>query len=187
MAPHLTGCNIWKNRSCPSGGRTLHLGSTVELTWFAGAKASWPWGCGNGRAGPAPLICHVVTWVKERCPLLFAPQHLQQVGDLTQPLICCSSQENRSCASPGQHSRADPVDRNVGEPALRAREGRSWCCVPGLQCGGGGEGKRPCPLPLLPPAVEGVVTFTSFNIQESRPCTLSGHLSGTDPVDEGTS
>lgn len=34
-------------------------------------------------------------------------------------LYCCNTQESGPCTSPGQHSRADSIDRGTGEPAPR--------------------------------------------------------------------
>ena len=77
-----------------------------------------------------------------------APCHLQQVGDLTQPLTSCSTQENGPWSLPGHHHRAEPINRVSGEQAL------NWYSLPRLWCGGGG--KRKMLSPLLPPADEGV-------------------------------
>lgn len=47
-----------------------------------------------------------------------ATYHLPPRTELTLPLANCSTQESRSCSWPGQHSRADPLFRSEGDPAL---------------------------------------------------------------------
>ena len=85
---------------------------------------------------------------------------MQQVGDLTQPLTSSYSLENMLRASAGQHGRVYPINRGVGEPTLRAREGQTWYHLPHLQCSSGVEGKLPYhlqlarELTLLPPSYQ---------------------------------
>lgn len=96
-------------------------------------------------------LSHVETWMRERWPPPLTPQHLQQVGNLIQPLTSCSPQENRPSASHVQPSRVDPVVRGMGETVLSAQERHSWYCLLVYSVVVRGMRKR-CPLflPLLP-------------------------------------
>lgn len=76
------------------------------------------------------------------------PHHLLQVGNMTQPLTNCSTQDNRPCVSPVQHNRVDPLDRGNGKPILRVWEAYGWYCLPCLYCCSRAKGKIPTPLTL---------------------------------------
>ena len=60
-----------------------------------------------------PFICYVVAWVMENA--LLAPYYLQKAEYVTQPLIKCSTRENRPWTSPGQNTGAHLVDRDASE------------------------------------------------------------------------
>lgn len=92
-----------------------HLGSPIELTPSERTWASWPWRSENGRVGSALLVCHVVVWVRERCPLSLSPNPLTQTGEPTQPLPSCSTLENGPCTLRGQCSGVDTVNGDTGE------------------------------------------------------------------------
>lgn len=49
----------------------------------------------------------------------FSLPPLSQVGELSLPLSNCNTLESGPCTSPGQHSKADTVDRGIGELAMR--------------------------------------------------------------------
>ena len=53
-------------------------------------------------------------------------QRLRKVGELSLPVICCSTQDCGPYAVPGQPSRAGPEEVGVGEPILRTRKQGNW-------------------------------------------------------------
>lgn len=62
-------------------------------------------------------ICRVA--VRERGPLHPSTCYLRLVKEQILPLLRYSTQEKGPCTALGQQSRADPVDKGVGEPAPR--------------------------------------------------------------------
>lgn len=115
--------------------RKMALTIGMYLTWKV--QESWPYGWGyrwsdseNMRAGElTPLICHVMAWVRKRCPCPSAlssrgnweswPQCMR-VRHLAMSHISCSTQKSGSCTPPGKYIRADPVVRGIGKPGLSA-------------------------------------------------------------------
>lgn len=106
------------------------------------------------------------------------------------PATSCSAQEE-PCTSPGQHSRAKPVGRGVGEPAQSCKHGRA-VPITHLSYGGMGRGEIPTPPPPTSgPEVtgegEGALALICYSTRERGPNTKTGLHRRADPegVDVG--
>lgn len=118
--PPLTSCLppaaiLWR------AGPALCLGYTIEPTPLAEVWVNQPQSCEHGRTVPIThLSCGGM--VGERCPVPPCPSmpeagggaglEVLGVGELSLPLISCSTQKNGPYAILGQHSRTGP---GVGE------------------------------------------------------------------------
>lgn len=92
----------------------------------------------------------------------------------------CSVGESNLCFVSGQHTRADPVVFDAGEPSLREWENKSWPLF--LPCNGIGKGRmhphcylwQGRALALGSRVRELGLPYTSCSTQESRPFTRPG-------------
>lgn len=64
------------------------------------------------------------------------------MGEMTLPLMGCYTQESGPCTSPGQHSRADLIDRDTGDHVPNSSRAM-WRCRSGR-----GRDDRPLPQSL---------------------------------------
>lgn len=101
---------------------------------------------------------------------------VMSVGELIQSLTSCSAWESRSCTSPGQHNRADPVDWSTGDLTIECALGnpalpfnyhmdkRALSCHPTLTACAWWE-SWPC---LSPAAALGRVEWTQLLTQTAQ-------------------
>lgn len=131
-------------------------------------------GCGVGKGEmPRPHCPSTRTADRE------ADSGVTRVGKLNLLLNGCRTRERPSSTSPGQHSRADPVDRDTGYPA------------PALFCHMGEWLRKSCPAPSpapchLWPVRERVLSLITCSTQK-EPCISPGWYARADPVHSGKS
>lgn len=140
----------------------------VLLCLLVRVQVNLLWGCESKRTDPAPLVCHVVVRERERCPPpLFLPPVANERADPAPHQI--QNEGEWPWTSPGQLSRADPVDGGIGELA-EEHECEILSPAPQLPYGVVGKTEKP-PSPTFPlrPVVVGEPSLRSLK-QEIWPC-----------------